>query len=170
MRATWTFRAVRHGCTSRETRRTIRQGERERILRGTERDALEFARRACGYLRPKGVDAVEAWSAGPLDGEPEELPGLVRFSLTPHRNGRDWITEPNQLHHGGWWTDLLQAVDYALFRGSGKLCAVEIKNANSLIQTIVLVDRTGHDACPTRPTSTIALSSVPSVLRSPLQC
>ena len=148
MRATWMFRAVRRGCTPRETRRAIRQGQRERILRGTEREALDFARRACEYLRSKGVESVEAWSAGPLDGEPEPIPGLVRFCLKPHHNGRDWIAEPNQLHHGGWWTDLRQAIDYALFRGSGKLCAVHVLGP-AFHQTLILSDQSTVDHCPT---------------------
>lgn len=121
---------------------------------GTERDALEFARRACEYLRPKGVEAVEAWSVQiqneKLGNEKWEGPGLVRFCLRPHANGRDWVAEPNELHHGGWWGDLEQAVDYALFRGSGRVCAVEIKNARLEVGRVVLVDRTGQDACPTQ--------------------
>ena len=77
-----------------EIRRTIRTrntecGTRTRVIRGTEHEALDFARRACEYLRPKGVQSVEAWSCGPPEGEPENLPGLLRFCLKPHRNGRD---------------------------------------------------------------------------------
>lgn len=44
-----------------------------------------------------------------------------------------------------------QAIDYALFQGSGRVCAIEIKNAKLEIQRVVLVDRTGQDACPTKP-------------------
>ena len=43
-----------------------------------------------------------------------------------HRKWRDWIAEQNALHHGGRWTDLGQAIDYALFRGSGEICAVKL--------------------------------------------
>ena len=50
-----------------------------------------------------------------------------------------------------------QALDYALYRGNGRICAVEILgpriNANKRgfrIQQVVLVDRTGQDACPTQ--------------------
>ena len=151
----------------------MRRGERERMIRGTEHEALEFARRACEYLRPSGVESVEAWSCGPIEGEPENFPGLLRFCLKPHRNGRDWIAEPNELHHGGWWSELRQALDYALYRGNGRICAVEIlgprikANQRELrIQRcfltsafsiqhlafpwVVLVDRTGTDACPTQ--------------------
>ena len=56
-----------------------------RILRGSAIEALEFARRACEYLRPKGVESVEAWSLEISDHkfhiseEEPEIPGLARF-------------------------------------------------------------------------------------------
>jgi len=37
-------------------RKRISSGGQPRIVRGSEREALEFARRACEYLRPKGVE------------------------------------------------------------------------------------------------------------------
>ena len=41
-------------------------------------------------------------------------------------NPDGWDAVPNELHHGGWWRDLRQALDYALYRGNGRICAVEI--------------------------------------------
>lgn len=67
------------------------------------------------------------------------------------------MAEPNELHHGGWWTELRQAVDYALYRGNGRVCAVEIwsprihANERELeLARVVLCDRTANDACPTQ--------------------
>ena len=106
------FKAVRTECGGMETRRPITTrnaecGTRNRVIRGTEREALEFARRACEYLRPSGVESVEAWSVEIQNDEfkiqnpKSEIEHLVRFCLKPHRNDRDWIAEPNELPHGG---------------------------------------------------------------------
>jgi hypothetical protein len=178
MRGTWMFKAVRPGCAPGETRTRIREAasRRTRIVEGSERDALEFARRACEYLRPKGVESVEAWSVGianlksEISKEEPKIEKLLRFCLKPHPNGKDWLAEENELHHGGWWTELRPALDYALYRGNGRVCLVEIwkrkgeivsprndaKKREMEIQTVVLVDRTGQDGCPTQGRGTKA--------------
>jgi len=57
------FKAVRPECGGLTTRTRLRDAtaRQARIINGGEREALEFARRACEFLRPKGVEAVEAW-------------------------------------------------------------------------------------------------------------
>jgi hypothetical protein len=108
---------------------------------------LAFVARAQEHLASTGVVRVEAWSAEQMEFDfmSEIAPRLV-FTIRPHRNGRDWTADPNELHHGGWHRTLSSAVDYALFRACGK---VQILDRNGKIQRVILTDQRGYDAIPT---------------------
>lgn len=106
---------------------------------GDEGEALAFARRACEHLNSKGVQRVEAWTAQPGAREAD----AITFRLLPI--GNNWRADPNRLHHGGIWPDLDGALNYALFRGAGKLCRIEVLNTAGAVAWLVLVDQTAND-------------------------
>ena len=109
---------------------------------GTELEALAFARRACEHLKAKGVKRVEAWANTASD---EPLPGAVTFRIRPHENGQDWRVVECALQHPLWVKQLEEGIDYMLFRGSGKLCRIEVLNAAGGLAWLVLVDQRGND-------------------------
>jgi hypothetical protein len=154
MKATWIFRAAR----MRSEYAWIRRACGRNTIEGSEHDALEFARRATEHLRMTSVSYVEAWSVGAVIGS-LELPDLVTFRIVPHENGKDWRALENCLHHGGWYkpNQLQFAIDYAFFRGGGKLCAVEVlakdkgRKSQDRILKIILADQTGQYAGLVKP-------------------
>jgi hypothetical protein len=93
-----------------------------------------------------------------------DLPDLVTFRIVPHENGKDWRALEGPLHHGGWYkpNQLQLAIDYARFRGGGRLCAVELVARESRGRTeerilrVVLADQTGQYAGLVKP-STFAI-------------
>jgi hypothetical protein len=120
---------------------------------------LAFVARAQKHLAPAGVVRVEAWSAEQMEFDfASEIARLV-FTIRPHRNGRDWTADPNELHHGGWLRTLSGAVDYALFRSGGKVANVHVLDRGGKIQRVILADQSGYDAIPTIGPS-IGLSNV----------
>jgi hypothetical protein len=145
MRATWAFRA----CRTRHEYTWIRRSCGRNTITGTEHDALDFARKVAAHL--DGVHAVEAWTVGSIQ-EQLELPGLVIFPIVPHENGKDWRALETHLHHGGWYRpeQLELAIDYALWRGGGTLCAVQVTNRAGALERVVLADLRKLDFCPAR--------------------
>ena len=146
MRAQWAFRAVR----PRHEYTWIRRSCGQSTIIGTEHDALNFARKAAEHLQSEGVKCIEAWSMGNVQ-EQLELPGLVTFQIVPRKDGEGWQALETHLHHGGWYRPdhLGFAIDYALWRGGGKLCAVQVVNPAGKVLRVVLADLRDVDSCPT---------------------
>jgi hypothetical protein len=145
MWATWTFKAVRHGCR----RSNIRRRNGTDLLTGSTCQALEFSQNAHAHLCNKGVIRVEAWSQADLAPDADESPAdRVLFTLRPHPNGRDWLADETALHHGGWFRGLEGAINYALFRGSCKVCQVHLLDAKGEIRQVILANQLTLDFNP----------------------
>jgi hypothetical protein len=145
MRAGWRFRA----CKLQSEYSWIRRKGGCNTITGTEHDALEFARRCVEHFRGHDVVCVEAWSVGDIQ-EQLELPGLVTFRIVPREDGEGWRALETHLHHGGIYRpDYLGfAIDYAMFRGGGTLCAVQVLNRAGALERVILADRRGRESCP----------------------
>ena len=137
MRATRKFRA----CKLRHEYSWIHRKCRKDTITGTEQDALEFAQRCAEHFRGHDVVCVEAWSVGPVEGAPDDVPGLLTFKVVPHENGKDWSALPCTLQRPLWITKLEQGIDYMMFRGGGKLCRVHVLNRAGALERVVLADR-----------------------------
>jgi hypothetical protein len=144
MWATWKFRA----CKLRSQYSWIQRKGACNTISGTERDAWEFSRRCVEHFRGHDVVCVEAWSVGPVEGAPDDVPGLLTFKVVPHENGKDWQAVPCALQHALWITKLEHGIDYMMFRGGGKLCRVHVVNQAGGLERVVLADRRGKDSCP----------------------
>ena len=148
MRATWKFKAVRPGCR----RSPIRRRDGTDRLTGSPDEALQFSQNAHAHLCNKGVIRVEAWSDADLASTAYEPPAdRVVFTIRPHPNGRDWLADETPLHHGGWFRQLQSAINYALFRGSCKICEVRVLDAKGDIRQVVLANQLTLDFNPIRP-------------------
>ena len=108
---------------------------------------LDFATRAQAYLIAKDIVRVEAWSCGRVEGEDQDMQRTL-FKIRRHENGHDWRADETELHHGGWYLDLEFAIDYAMFRGAGRVCEIQICNRAGAIMFVVMANQRGHDAVP----------------------
>jgi len=85
----------------------------------------------------------------PTSRRPDEPPAdRVLFTIRPHPNGRDWLADETALHHGGWFKQLQSAINYALFRGSCKICEVRVLDAKGDIRQVVLANQLTLDFNP----------------------
>jgi hypothetical protein len=140
-------------------RSCVRRSDGSDRFIGTTAEVLSFIARAQTHLSANSVCRVEAWSSesvgAPFNwlGDSTHSTGLTQltplFTIRPHPNGHDWIADENELHHGGWYRRLQSAIDYAFFRASGKVAAVEVLNRGGRIHQIILADQRGYDAIPT---------------------
>jgi hypothetical protein len=82
---------------------------------------------------------VEHW---PVEGT-LELPRLVTFQIVPREDCEGWRALQGHLHHRGIYrpSQLGFAIDYAMFRGGGTLCAVNVVNRAGALERVVLADR-----------------------------
>ena len=144
MRATWAFRAAR----PRGQHSWIRRKCGTHSITGTEREALEFAGRIRDHLHADDGNTVQAWTLAILDSTPEEIPDALTFRIVPHENGKDWQAVQCSLQHPLWISNLEQGVDYMLFRGGGKLCAIHVMNRTGLLDRVILADHRQVDSCP----------------------
>ena len=145
MRGQWALKAVRYDLK----RSCVRRVDGSDRFKGTACQALEFSARAQAHLCNRGIIRVEAWSTEQMEFDfvaEIEQPRIV-FVIKRHRNGRDWLAEQNELHHGGWWRELRPAIDYAFFRGCRKVCAVHVVGAGK-IEQVILADQRGWDSTP----------------------
>jgi hypothetical protein len=143
MSATWKFITVR----ADYSRRNLRRQNGKTTFTGTSGDALDFAARALAYLQANGVVRVEAWSCGRVEGETNNEKRAI-FRIRRHENGRDWRAEVTELHHGGWNHKLEDAIGYAMFRGAGRICEIQICNRAGAIMFVVLADQRGREMVP----------------------
>ena len=149
MQGVWKLKAVRHG----DERSRVRRPDGTDLFTGTAEEALDFAVRAQTHLAEKGVIRVEAWSAEQL-----EFDFVVEFTrrvlvFVLRWDGRVWIAEQNELHHGARCQRLYTAVNYALFRGGGRACAIRVLDKTRKVQQLILADQSRLDYCPTRASS-----------------
>ena len=146
MRGQWQLKAVRAPGARRSC---LRRPDGSDRFTGTATEVLGYIVRAQKHLCSRAVCRVEAWSTEQMEFDfVSEFSPLV-FGIRPHPNGRDWVADENELHHGGWFRTLQGAIDYALFRGSGKVAAVHVLNTAGKIQRVILADQRGYDAIPT---------------------
>jgi hypothetical protein len=137
MRGQWQLKAVRQ---PGHRRCCVRRADGSDRFTGAADEVLAFVARAQEHLAPKL--RVEAWSREQMEFDfvSEIAPRLV-FTIRPHANGHDWTADENELHHGGWFRTLSGAIDYALFRASGKIAAVHILDRDGNIQRVILADQ-----------------------------
>ena len=128
MRATWKFKAVRPGCR----RATIRRRDGTDRLAGSPDKALQFSQ--------NDADLASTADEPPAD--------RVVFTNRRHPNGRDWLADETALHHGGWFRQLQSAINYALFRGSCKICEVRVLDAKGDIRQVILSNQLTLDFNP----------------------
>lgn len=169
MRGEWQLRAVR-GPGAR--RSCLRRPDGTDRFRGTSSEAYSFLARAQAHLCSKSIFRVEAWSTEQMEFDfVSELSPLV-FVIRPHQNGKDWMSEENELHHGGWFRSLEGAVNYAFFRGCGRLVAVHVLTAEGRIQQAILADQRAYDSTPTVGPGTERLIAIeggkPREIQSPV--
>ena len=146
MRGEWQLKAVR-GPGAR--RSCLRRPDGSDRFSGTTSEVFSFISRAQKHLCSRAVFRVEAWSTEQMEFDfLPELSPLV-FVIRPHVNGRDWVADENERHHGGWFRSLQSAINYAFFRGSGKLSAVHVLAADGTLQRVILADQRGYDTTPT---------------------
>ena len=128
MRGQWELKAVRPPGARRSC---LRRADGSDRFTGSTTEAFHFIARAQAHLCSKAVSRVEAWSTEQMEFEFVSELAPVVFVIRPHTNGRDWIADENELHHGGWFPTLQSAIDYAFFRGCGKRSAVHVLNMHA---------------------------------------
>ena len=146
MRGQWQIKTVRPPGARRSC---LRRPDGSDRFTGTATEVFNFIARAQAHLCSRSVFRVEAWSTEQMEFDFVSEPPQVVFLVRPHPNGHDWIAEENELHHGGWFRNLQSAINYAFFRGCGKLSAVQVLNAAGKLHQVVLADQRSYDAIPT---------------------
>ena len=138
MSVTWQFRLVKEDGTSGFVTRAGNNPPFE----GTPEEALGFADQVRNFYEQRtSVRRIEAWS---VESIPRVSSDYELFTIARHENGRDWRLCPGRLTHPGWFTSLMDAVDYAAFRGRGHISQIRVTGSTG-DNKLILCPQLGMD-------------------------